>query len=515
MTKMIDPFDELAAMFLTAPTPTPTVGGPALPNPPPAPRGNAEPVRQPHGPATAELLIAGNLPVRGALWLTPYADAISRQAGAVALIRLDSEQPSVQVLRGPVELATSPLGASLEEAVAIIAPAIDVWMVVPRANTSGRELLESGGDRITILSSADEAAVVAAYQSMKDLVQAVDAAQVAAENAAGGSKPTTMPPVPPIGLAVVGCDPAAAAGVIERLNRTTVSFLGVEVTLRLALPRMDAGIRSTRFAGFNAAGDLKLAQVMGWIHAAKSVVQPAPQVAGRVYAERDEMVIDAKRILEREPAESAGPAPHPFRRPPQETFQSGPPSISNTGAAPAPRHAPPPAAPPATPDFLGWGSSEKAPRAWTVKLSPKPARLTEPKGNHAPSEPDDGGRPVPLSHYVPGLKPLPFRAPNHERVELAVEASGRVHLLARDSDGDALRAVRIVEAWARLHRELIAMACPQHRLDFALTPLTHVFTSEPASVCDLYRSGVRLHVLAPVNVKGHTGWYAAPLNNER
>ena len=40
----------------------------------------------------------------------------------------------------------------------------------------------------------------------------------------------------------------------------------------------------------------------------------------------------------------------------------------------------------------------------------------------------------------------------------------------------------------------------------------HVFTAEPATVADLHQSDLRLHVLAPVKIKGETVWYSAPLN---
>ncbi len=35
---------------------------------------------------------------------------------------------------------------------------------------------------------------------------------------------------------------------------------------------------------------------------------------------------------------------------------------------------------------------------------------------------------------------------------------------------------------------------------------------EPASVADLHPTGLRLHVLAPVSIKGETAWYCAPLS---
>jgi hypothetical protein len=75
-----------------------------------------------------------------------------------------------------------------------------------------------------------------------------------------------------------------------------------------------------------------------------------------------------------------------------------------------------------------------------------------------------------------------------------------------------MRDLHVVEAWTKSHRELIALACPQHAINHSHKTVSHVFTPEPASLADLHGSGLRLHVLAPVNVNGQTAWYAAALN---
>jgi hypothetical protein len=144
-----------------------------------------------------------------------------------------------------------------------------------------------------------------------------------------------------------------------------------------------------------------------------------------------------------------------------------------------------------------------------VKIAPKPSIDVETKHPSRPTEPDAHGQPVPLSTYVKGLTLLPVRSPGHERVEMAVDRDGRLHLLCRDQ---AFRELRIVENWARSHRELIAMACPQHAIEPGRKTACHVFTADPVTVADLHASDLLLHVLAPVQVNGHTGWYSAALN---
>ncbi len=82
MTRIVDPFDELTALFLT--TDSEDVNG----------RNGT------HQATTVEILLVGHLPVRAGLWLAPYADALAREAGPTALLRLDDSAPQLQILRG-------------------------------------------------------------------------------------------------------------------------------------------------------------------------------------------------------------------------------------------------------------------------------------------------------------------------------------------------------------------------------------------------------------------------------
>src|SRR6185503_1028632 len=100
-------------------------------------------------------------------------------------------------------------------------------------HTSLANLLDAGAERITILSSADEAAVVAAYQLVKDLIEA--------------AKADEHRHLPQLGLAVIGSDESVAASMLDRLNRTTATFLGVRLPMVACIRQMDAGIRSTRY----------------------------------------------------------------------------------------------------------------------------------------------------------------------------------------------------------------------------------------------------------------------------
>ena len=490
-------------MFLTAPQPQAPAAAPPSPSMSmrqPAMTAAQQMPSSPHATMT-ELLVVGHLPVRAGLWLVPYADLLARQMGTVCLVRLDSQEPTLQLLRAPESMATAPLRMSLQQTIAHLANCVDVWMLRGSEGLSANDAIDCGTDRITILSSADEAAVVAAYQTIKELAQAAE-------------HPNRS--LPAIGMAMVGCDADAAAAVIDRLCRTSLSFLGVEVKLVALLPRMDAGIKCTRYVTFGAEASPSALTVSQWLQQAKAQERTAapaamappiletampeqPAVIGRIAPPPETFVHDARRIL-RAPS-------HEYAEPPAASSSLPPPPAPPPIQSPASRPAPL-VTEAERQDLLSaiapGVSGAKLPPKVVIDLEHKPAPPQRPI-----IEPDDHGQPIPLAKFVAGLNALPLRPPGHERVEIAVDEHGRLHLLARESN---LRELPVVERWAHAHREILAMACPQHRFDPAGATICHVFSAEPATLADLHGSNLRLHVLAPVTLDDRTAWYAAPLN---
>ncbi|MHC4414773.1 MAG: hypothetical protein ACYS0G_05770 [Planctomycetota bacterium] len=442
MTQRVDPFDELAALFLTEPDDN----------------GDALVARS----AWVELVIVGHLPVRANLWLTPYADAVAREAGPTVLLRLDEDQPGVQVMRACVPSVLAAGWSTLGDAVAQLAAESGRWVLRPIPDASPRELIEAGCDRITILSSADEVARVHAYTRVKALVEAAEQCEL---------------DLPALGLAILGADRQTAEQVWKKINDTTSTQLNVDLPLVVCLPQMDEAIRVTDCPPLPPDPAPSLPSLVAWIReATASAAKPTPAQTGRASGPDDGSTAPPLEIqdLTRELAPTAAP---------EWTPQSPP-------------------EPPEPPDAF-------APRAPTVKIAPKPSVQVEPKEPSGVGEPDSEGAPVSLATYIEGVTPLAVRCPGHERLDLAVDGAGRLHVIAREAQ---MRELHVVAAWAKAHRELIAMACPQSWIDPAVKIVCHVFTEQPASVADLQGSDLRLHVLAPVAVEGRKGWYAAPLN---
>ena len=485
MSQIIDPFGELADLFLTE--------GKGRKRPQGAARRAAGDGGEPSPKlAHVELLLVGHLPVRADLWLRPYADAMSRDLGAVALLRLDSEEPSVEVLgSGSLGVTTSP-ERSLKQTVAELVPIIDLWIVRPAIQATPGMLVQAGGARITIISSADEAALVAAYQRIKELVDASRAAGV---------------PMPSLGIAILGSAEQVAHNMIERLNRTTRTFLGIELPLVATLRQMEASSRSQAYARFLGERSPSVDDVMHWLQEASAeppTLLPVPELAAPLPATHRELRLAS--TAPQEPSVDSAPVvtnePQPRAAPARES-DAGDRDVLDLLRRAQPRVA-------QADDFVASPVAQAtgAPPKMPVGAI-KPAIVREAKPAAVPAAPSPRGEAQPLAAFVAGLTPVPVRCPGHEQIEIALDSTGKFHLLCKE---DGMRDLRFVEAWTRSHRELLAMALSSFTLDPAAKAMLHVFTDKPVTLADLHGSALHLHVLTPVNVEGKTTWYAAPLN---
>lgn len=470
MTHHDDPFDELAGMFMTAGPATETPSRSAVAEAPPR--------------ARTELLVVGHLPVRAALWLAPYADAAAREVGPVGLVRLDGDEPMMQLFAevgaAPPELPADS-GRSLREAMLALRGQVRKWIVRPSSRTSVTELLGFAADRVVVLTGADQVAVVNTYELVKALHETARAEGL---------------PRPELAVAVIGSSAEDGRAVADRIGRVTEERLGIELAFDRALPRMDASPRGTPLRAFPGPQPPSLADVRAW-------------------------ATGGGRPSERREKPAATPEPG------TDGFATAPPTATSTPQRPDATIAP--AAPSAVPPIAEPAAAPTAPVAPTaatpaspfpepiegttprrvIRMAPRAEAEIEPKAPVADSEPNEAGRPIALSAHVAGLRSLRPRCPGRERVELALDGEGRLHLLARV---DELRAVRFVETWARAHRELIEMASPGERFGPPRDATVHLFTDAPRAVRDLVGAGLHLHLLAPVDAGGTRAWYHAELD---
>ncbi|HRQ73842.1 MAG TPA: hypothetical protein PLU35_12520 [Phycisphaerales bacterium] len=106
-----------------------------------------------------------------------------------------------------------------------------------------------------------------------------------------------------------------------------------------------------------------------------------------------------------------------------------------------------------------------------------------------------------LASLLPGLRPLSARSPVAQSVELATDADGRLHLIARADSPDACPAaaaeLTAAAAWAQTHARLLGAAEPSIRT--AEAPPLHLLTPTPRAARALVGSSIRVHALANAN----------------
>lgn len=288
MSQWSDPFDELAALFLTEPDGRESIATAA--------------------PALIELLVVGSLPVRASLWVTAYADALARSLGPTALVRLDGDAPTFQVLRGPTPSAER--YPTLALAIADLSPQIALWIVRPALDAVPADYVQSGCGRITILTSDNETARVDAYQRAKSLVEAAEA---------GGAEP------PKLGVAIAGTDPDGAAAAQDKLSRAAREYLAVELPLVTSVHRMDSAIRSADVLLSSPGARPSLAAVLGWIRQAgdgEADTAPAEPAA------RAPVELDARAPAAKIPQPQPSRAPTPgMKLPPKPSIELEPKTV--------------------------------------------------------------------------------------------------------------------------------------------------------------------------------------------
>ncbi|MDP7008381.1 MAG: hypothetical protein QGI78_02315 [Phycisphaerales bacterium] len=178
-----------------------------------------------------DLLLLGHLPVQGGLWLVPYAWRES-EGGVGALLRMHKETVDLAIV-GDVDLDISNCN-SIEEAFELVAKVVTNWMVQPSSDADSTSLLHCDADRITLLSGADQAAVVGAYRLLKGLVVASNQNEV----------------TPRLNLVIVGTEEKAANDAANRITQTAHHQLGVQLEVGHPLAAMGSACRVASQANF-------------------------------------------------------------------------------------------------------------------------------------------------------------------------------------------------------------------------------------------------------------------------
>jgi len=356
----------------------------------------ATPAAPPTISTEVEGLVLGHLPVLAAAWVTQYARERAASGRTVALVRIRKGEASVDVFGEGVDLGPT---ATLEDALRSLGRRAPLWLIRVDETDEPRLLDTLGVDRVTLLTGADQAAVVASYRALKSLAELDE-----------GEGPA-------LAIAIMGADAEHADDAADKLRRAAETFLGREVSISAASRQITSGPSVNLFRG-DASFDL-------------------PQL---ISALRDT---------------TAGPepvaVPHPSRQP----------------------HA----------------------AATEARTAPAPAAAPEPRASRAQATRGAA------SDAIAGLDSLRPHCPYHPEIELAADADGMLHLVARADNestmGEAVTRLVATRAWASLHRDLLAMAESRVTIEGCVLPTAHLVTTNARAARRLLDTDVRVHALAP------------------
>jgi len=196
------------------------------PEPEPAPGGD---------PAAAlpdvEMLMLGHLPVRAALWVRQYACSVATRCDErVALVRVVGGTVSIDLINAPdarIGRDASGSGAlSLRGALAVACGQADRVILRVDETTEPEIIARDEIDALTLLTGADEGAIVSSYRLIKSVTGTWEQ---------GGQIGT-----PRLRLAVMGASGERAAQASDKLTRAVDAFLDRPIEIIDAAGRIDA-----------------------------------------------------------------------------------------------------------------------------------------------------------------------------------------------------------------------------------------------------------------------------------
>lgn len=347
-----------------------------------------------------EVVLAGHLPVMASAWVSQYARGLAAGGRPVGLIRAAGGRLSVEMFGDGAERPRQAPATALE-AVRQLRQQTDRWVIQADGASAGELIDRGAADRLTLLCSPDEAALVAGYRMVKDLLE--PRVELAA-------------PLGALHIAIAGRADAEAMAAAERLSRAAERFLGIETTVAVGAARIETGASASWFEGEAPAPGL-LAELAGAIDdAAEDRVEADAAPGAELRSESG-----ASPGSESSPQNAVAPWAHAM---------AGPGFFIETELA------------------AGNGSHQTA-----------AARDPEP---HERAEPDPPPAPGPLSGRAvqPEAAAFSLQCPRAPGIEFRVEDGTIVAIAdARSLGLDlALRRLVVASAWAAEHDALITQA---------------------------------------------------------
>jgi len=253
-------YDALADLFLTdgclsATTivePPPRMSGRAAPTAPAAAAAQAPALEQ-----RVESLILGHLPILAAAWAPQYARMVAARSGfPVAFVRLHAGQITIELV-GQTSQPPAPGGGAcsqdLGDALRMASKTTGHFLF--RTDDHEEAVVAHGGaiSRITLLSGADDAALVASYRTLKGLCANAESNEP--------MEAETIDPViaPELHVVIMGAEPARAASAEAKLTRTARTFLDRPISVEQGAQKIHGMPTTLLFRGPTQLSAVELA----------------------------------------------------------------------------------------------------------------------------------------------------------------------------------------------------------------------------------------------------------------
>lgn len=408
-----------------------------------------------------EVVLLGHLPVRATLWARQYACSLARERiETVALVRAASGSTSVDLITGSEPITTRSY-VHLDGAIEAVSKLAD--RVILRVDEASEpDLLDRPEvEEITILTGADEAAVVASYRLIKTLGATLG------EQYAPGEGPT-------IRLAVMGAGHDQAIDACTKLKNAVETFIDRPIDIVVGSGRIDATGTTNLYRDSVA-------------HLASDIIDGLVRAAHHADDEDREPV---RLTLAEAGAGSA-------------TTETE----TETEAAPA--------------DQVPAKGADEQTICEPVRVEFPVSGVTVPGSGDKVR--GDGDRDAPtmrdgLCALIPGLRPIEARCPKAPGVELALDERGRLQLIVCDADTrDAMNRLLAAQTWARNNLGLLIRAepgllAPSADRDVDTDALMHLISIEPRALHEIFDTQVRVYALARVKVGDVIAQVATPIN---
>lgn len=407
------------------------------------------------GPHFVDGIVLGHLPVFAAAWVSQYAKRVSEERGSpVTLVRLHGGRCELDLVGSLNSSHSDTPPTSASAAVAAASQASHTWILrVDEPNETTLATLE-GVDRLTILTGADDVAMAATYRTLKFLVSQIRTSDLDEDSIASRLR-----------VMIMGATDEKAASAQEKLRSMMAAFLDAPIEVLVGPQRISPTLMASLFRDATQHDPAEIV----------SMIRVLPK-------EQAKTVAHAAPVL-------AAPAPTASRIGPVPSAAIEPPVIHTA------RISQPQMAAPAAPQ------SPRAP-------------VAHPSTTHAEAAVSHS---LELVHHVPGLNKLPVQCPYFPEAEIAADATGALHLLARadaaHSAGDCVARLITTAGWLADHLAIIRLAVPGMTLAAnADEAALHLFTDQPKDVRHFLNGGVKVHLLASVQVGGAIAWVCRELN---